>query len=178
MASRNLKDLTPAVQEKAQFIINECKSKGVDILIYCTLRSLEEQARIWRQSRSKAEINAKMVKYRQRGFGYLADIVESVGPQNGPHVTDACAGESWHNYAEAVDGVPTVGGKAMWSYNTNKKLWDIFGNVVKKAGMEWGGNWTRFKDYPHAQLRPGGNPLKVFTPEQIKEILTNNGLIK
>jgi len=30
---------------------------------------------------------------------------------------------------------------------------------------------------PHAQLRPGSNPLKVYPPEVIKAILTENGLL-
>jgi hypothetical protein len=43
--------------------------------------------------------------------------------------------------------------------------------------MEWAGNWTSFKERPHAQLRKGSNPLKVFDPDRIHEILANNKLI-
>lgn len=177
MASRKIEDLVPEMQVKVKNVIKICKDKGVDILFYCTLRSLEEQAKLYRQSRTRSAINVKLESLRERGFGFLADIVESVGPCSGPHVTNACAGESWHNYAEAGDGVPLINGKAAWSYKDNKEAWDIYGAACVAEDLDWAGNWTRFKEMPHTQLRVGGNPLKIFSPEDIKEILINNGLL-
>ena len=62
MASRSIKDLTPEMQDKAEFVLGYCKNEGVDLLIYCTLRSLEEQAILFRSSdptgaRVKQKIN-------------------------------------------------------------------------------------------------------------------------
>lgn len=178
MASRKIEDLIPAMRSKAREVVRICKEQGVDILIYCTLRSLEEQAKFYRQSRSRAVINAKMEKLRTRGFGFLADIIEEVGSQSGAHVTNACPGESYHNYAEAFDGVPTIDGKALWSYEDNKKEWDIYGAACESVGLTWLGNSKSFNEKPHAQFRSGGSPLRTFDSEEIETILIENGLLK
>ena len=178
MASRDIKDLIPAMQNKAREVIEICKKQGVDILIYCTLRSLEEQAGLYRQSRSFPMIKAKADSLRERGFGFLADILIGVGAKSGAHVTNACAGESFHNYAEAFDGVPLVDGKVAWSYKDNKEAWDIYGAACEAVGLTWLGNSKSFNEKPHSQFRSGGNPLRTFSPEEIKNILTENGLLK
>lgn len=177
MASRRLDDLVQEVKEKAEKVKQVCDSVGVDLLIYCTLRSLEEQSMLYRQSRSWQEIKTKIQKYKNRGFTYLADILDGVGPCSGPHVTNAGPGESWHNYKEAWDAVPLVGGKPAWKYSDAKEHWDAYGECVVQVGMDWAGNWKRFKERPHAQLRKGSNPLKVFDADKINDILKQNKLI-
>lgn len=68
MASRALDDLTPEARDKAKKVQEVCAQAGVDLLIYCTLRPLEEQARLFRQSRSWAEITQKIGCFRNRGL--------------------------------------------------------------------------------------------------------------
>ncbi|WP_088330687.1 M15 family metallopeptidase [Lacimicrobium sp. SS2-24] len=178
MASRDLNDLVPAAKHNAEKVIQACKqATDFDLLIYCTLRTLEEQARLYRQSRSRAEINHKIAKYQQRGFGFLADILEAVGPCYGPHVTNAAPGESWHNYGEAWDAVPLIGGKPAWNYLQAKMYWDAYGEAVRQVGMNWAGDWTDFREYPHAQLRHGSNPLKLLAPDALKACLIDNKLL-
>ena len=179
MASRRLGDLTQEMQDKAKFVLGYCQGEDVDLLIYCTLRSLDEQAILFRSSdKTGYRVKVKIRKFRERGFGFLADIIEKVGPQKyDGWKTNAAPGESWHGYREAFDAVPLLGGKAMWSYKSYKKGWDVYGEACYKAGLEWGGNWIKYKDMPHAQLRPGGNPLKILTPEEVKFILTKNKLL-
>ncbi len=178
MASRSLDDLIPEVREKAQIVQQACQEAGgFDILIYCTLRPLEEQARLYRQSRSRREINRKKLKLQNRGFDFLAEILENVGPCYGRHVTNAGPGESWHNYGQAWDAVPLIGGKPAWNYLEARDYWDAYGEAVRQAGMQWAGDWTRFREYPHAQLKPGGNPLKTQTPEEIRLALVKHNLL-
>ncbi|GAB3033459.1 M15 family metallopeptidase [Bowmanella dokdonensis] len=178
MASRDLKDLVPEAREKAERVTRACHdAAGFDLLIYCTLRTLEEQARLYRQSRSRAEVEQKMASFHRQGFGFLANVLESVGPCYGKHVTNAAPGESWHNYAEAWDAVPLIGGKAAWNYLEAKDHWDAYGEAVRQVGMSWAGDWTTFREYPHAQLRIGGNPLKTLSPEAVRETLIKNKLI-
>jgi peptidoglycan L-alanyl-D-glutamate endopeptidase CwlK len=169
--------LTPEMSGLAQVVIDKCKSKGVDLLIYCNLRPLEEQAICYRQSRSTKEIQAKMSELIDMGFDYLADIIEKVGPQSGPHVTNAAPGESWHNYGEAFDAVPLIGGKPAWNYKGSELEWTLYGQSCREIGLNWAGDWKRFKELPHAQLKSGSNPLKEYAPEQIYKILKNNKLI-
>ena len=156
MPSRNINDLTPQVRDKAQLVLETCPC---ELLIYCTLRTHEEQAMLWRQSRSLKTIQSKIYKFEARGQFELAKILWDVGPQKGRHVTYACCGESFHNYGEAFDIVPMRHGKPLWSIKNIE--WKIYGLCLRNAGLTWGGDWERFKDYPHAQLRAGGNPLKI-----------------
>lgn len=177
MASKRIEDLSKPMQEKVNAFLKLCKERGLDVLIYCTLRTLEEQAKLYRQGHTSSEVQEKIKKFRDRGFGYLADILEGVGPQpTGPKVTNAACGESWHNYAEAVDGCPMKHGKPVW--DTSDPLWKAYGECVRAAGLSWAGDWVSFKEFPHMQLRSGSNPLKVMNPESIKQILIENKLIK
>ena len=178
MASRKLEDLVPELQEKARLVQQACEeAAGFDLLIYCTLRPLEEQARLWRQSRSRQDIDLKQQKMRSLGYDLLADIIESVGPQYGGHVTNAAPGESWHNFGEAFDAVPLLGGKPAWNYLKAKTYWDAYGEAVRQTGLSWAGDWTSLREYPHAQLGQGGNPLKTMTPDQVYARLEANGLL-
>lgn len=183
MASRSVHDLTAEVQAKYLTVQKECSLNGVPILLYCTLRSCEDQAKLWRQSRTRQQVEEKAAKFKARGLTFLADILIGVGSQKGDlgkHVTMACCGESWHNYKEAFDCVPLVGGKPDWDWQREKgdmEEWLIYGKAVRKAGLVWAGDWTTFKEFPHAQLRQGSNPLKVFPATEIYNILKKNKAI-
>lgn len=179
MASRSLDDLIPEVHQNALDVQQACQeAAGFDLLIYCTLRPLEEQAKLYRQSRSRAEIDLKLTKFRARSLGFLADIIENVGPCYGKHVTNAAPGESWHNYGEAWDAVPLIGGKPVWNYVEAKVYWDAYGEAVRQVGMNWAGDWRSFREYPHAQFKMGSNPLKILRPEDIKHELIQRKLIE
>lgn len=178
MASRELKDLTDEMRAKAEMILQACdEAGGFDLLIYCTLRTLEEQARLFRQSRSRKEIDDKIRKYHNRGYVFLADIIEKVGPCYGEHVTNAAPGESWHNYGQAFDAVPLIGGKPAWNYFKAKSYWDAYGEAVRQAKLFWAGDWVNFREYPHAQLKKSGNPLTSFNPDEAHSIFEKNGLL-
>jgi peptidoglycan L-alanyl-D-glutamate endopeptidase CwlK len=159
--ARALELLNSITKAKAENLQEVCECTT---LIYCTVRSAEKQARLWRQSRSLLEIMGKCQKFRERELGFLADVLENVGPQYGRHVTNACCGESYHQYGLAFDVVPLIHGKCDWKDN-----WAQIGVATAKVGLEWGGSWTRFVDYPHCQDALGGNPLRIWTPNQVRE---------
>src|SRR5690606_8267855 len=144
MASRNLLDLSLEMQLKTFELMRLCEECGVDLLVYCTVRPLEEQAILYRQSRPFAQIERKAVELSSGGYGFLAEILMGVGPQEGPHVTNAAPGESWHHYGEALDAVPLVSGKPAWNYAAHRKLWNAFGECAGEAGLCWAGHWSRF----------------------------------
>jgi peptidoglycan LD-endopeptidase CwlK len=180
MSSRSLDDLVPELKEKAEQLVANCKKLHVDILIYCTLRDLEDQARLYRQSRSSQDIRNKVDQLKREGFGFLGDVITKVGPQFGKlgqHVTNAVPGQSWHNLKEAFDAVPIINGKAEWK--TSHPHWKIYGQEVMKLGLDWGGSWKSFKDYPHCQLRKGTlNPMRVYTSGDLEKRLKEIGLIR
>ena len=78
-------------------------------------------------------------------------------------VTNAKAGQSIHNFALAADMCLLIDkdGNGTWdiaSWDMNidldndlKKDWMEVVQVFLKYGWEWGGNWKKFKDYPHFQ---------------------------
>jgi len=170
--------LVPTVRLKAMQVINTCADKNVEILIYCTLRTLEDQARLYRSSRSLLEIQEKAKKFRDRGFGFLADVLMDVGPQPGKlglHSTKACCGESFHNYAEAFDAVPLINKYPKWDEHSVE--YHVYGDAVRDTGLVWAGDWITFKECPHAQLRAGSNPLKIYSVDQVKNMLRDFGLI-
>lgn len=172
MASRELRVLFPPFREKLEEVIAELRLNQIEVLVHCTLRTVDEQARIWRSTRTTLEVVQKIDKLRARGFGFLADVIERVGPQQGvlgKHKTLAGPGESFHNYGMAVDLVVMDGGKPDWDGVGPK--WTTLGGIVAASGLEWAGSWTTFRESGHVQLGAGANPLKLHPPERIKSML-------
>lgn len=157
MASRRLEDLIPEAEEAARRHVLLCADAGIELLIYCTLRDAHEQARLYRQSRTKEQVQAKIDQLTAKGFPALARILKEVGPQkSGPKVTGAGPGESFHQYSRAYDCVPVLNGKPVWSSSgEGGKLWAKVGQLGKKCGLEWAGDWTSFREFPHFQLTGG-----------------------
>ena len=74
-------------------------------------------------------------------------------------VTNARGGESFHNYRCAFDFVPLVNGKPVWD---DIGLITKCGHIAESVGLEWAGNWTKFKEMLHCQYSGG------LTIEQLK----------
>ena len=125
--SRSLDDLLPAVKERVERFIASAKTEGIDLLVTSTYRDNESQNSLYAQGRTTA----------------------------GKIVTNAKAGQSFHNYRCAVDVVPIVNGKPRW--DAKDEVWQTIGRLGKEAGLEWAGDWKRFKEYPHFQYTGGLN---------------------
>lgn len=165
MGSRRLEDLQPPVQQAAREHILKCADEGIELLIYCTLRDAREQARIYWQGRTEEQVQRKIDALSNKGFPDLAGLLEETGPQPGRKVTFAGPGESFHQYGLAYDCVPLVGGKAEWSTSgEGAQLWQTVGDLGKSCGLEWAGDWTRFREFPHFQ-RTGGRSLEDLMRE-------------
>ena len=158
-----LLNLTVEFRLKVNELVRICSSEGVEIHPYCGLRTCAEQAKLFRKTRSRKDIEQKMQSLRDRGLPELAAVLELVGPQEGilgQHVTKAGPGESWHQYGRAVDCVPLVGGKAMWSDAAPE--WKIYGIVANQLGLTWAGDWVSFKEFPHVQQWPSNSPIQYL----------------
>ena len=132
--SRSLDELHPIVREKVECFLDECDAQGIDILVTSTYRDFESQDALYAQGRTAP----------------------------GRKVTNARAGQSWHNWRCALDIVPLRNGKPVWNTSgADWELWEAVGNIGESCGLEWAGRWKTFKEYAHFQYT-GGLTLKDF----------------
>jgi peptidoglycan L-alanyl-D-glutamate endopeptidase CwlK len=68
----NLNDLVSNFRQRVEVLLQQCGQRGVEMRPYFTLRTPFEQAKLWRQSRSKEEIQKKIAAYRAAGADFLA----------------------------------------------------------------------------------------------------------
>ncbi|WML53196.1 M15 family metallopeptidase [Neobacillus sp. PS3-12] len=122
--------LNSIVKEKSSRLIQQAAKKGIVVVITDGFRSFEDQNRLYQQGRTTS----------------------------GNIVTNAKAGESYHNYGLAIDfALRTPSGNVIWDrqYDGNrngKADWTEVVEISKSLGFQWGGDWTKFKDYPHLQM--------------------------
>ena len=127
MASRSIDDLSAQVKARALLFQAECKARGFEVLIYCTLRSNAEQDDLYASGRTK----------------------------NGPVLTCARAGQSLHNPDEhgkawAFDAVPVLAGKPQWD---NLDLLNAMGMAGEAVGLFWAGRWSgKLRERVHFQM--------------------------
>jgi peptidoglycan LD-endopeptidase CwlK len=174
MPSRDIDDLIPEFRPKARTLLANCKNRGIEMRAYETLRSPFEQGKIWRQSRSKEQVQRKIKELRDAGADFLAFCIESVGPQSGRHVTDAPPGLSWHQWGEAFDSFWAVNGDAEWS--TTRKInglngYRVYAEEAAKLDLTPGGLWSSFRDWPHVQLKSARSPAAVLAITEINRIM-------
>ena len=121
--SRDIADLRPDVQAKARAFLSKCAEEGIDVLITSTYRDHASQDALYAQGRTI----------------------------QGKKVTNAKAGQSFHNYRVAFDFCPILNGKCQWA---DVELFTMCGEIGESVGLEWAGRWTRFKELAHLQ-QPG-----------------------
>lgn len=83
--------------------LSRFEKNGFVVRITYALRTPIDQAKLWRQGRSKTLINARIGDLEAQDCDYLAQCLKDAGPQNGPIVTNALPGLSWHQYGQAAD---------------------------------------------------------------------------
>ena len=144
-----IKLLHPKIRQDAReaylYANNKLLGKGVRLRFSHTLRTYKEQDDLYALGRT--------VLYRNG--------------QRAGKVTNARGGYSFHNFGLAFDIVllldPSGQGyfnQATWAthvdYDKNGKAdWLEVADYFKSVGFEWGGDWTKFKDYPHFQMAFG-----------------------
>ena len=122
--SRSLLDLLAPVSKRAADFKEACGVAGIDIIFTSTYRDLESQAALYAQGRTTP----------------------------GSIVTNARAGESFHNYRCAFDFAPLVNGKIPWN---DEALFTKCGTIGESCGLTWAGRWTTFRELAHLQYTGG-----------------------
>ncbi|RQV96667.1 MAG: hypothetical protein EH224_03705 [Calditrichaeota bacterium] len=131
--SRDLNDLIPVFKTQVESLLKLCSDSGYPMRPFFTLRTPFEQGILWRQSRSTKEIKEKISYLKRKGAPFLAYCIESVGPQNGRHVTNAIPGLSWHQWGEAVDCFWLIDDNAEWS--VRKKLTALTAIIITRKKL-------------------------------------------
>jgi hypothetical protein len=130
LSERRLASLHPIVADRGRRMLALCAERGVSLLVTQGLRTWEEQDALFAKGRTVPPIGKKHI------------------------VTNAKGGKSWHNFGLAFDIVVLDAvGKADW--DTRHAGWAQAATVGKSIGLEWGGDWTSFKDLPHYQYTGG-----------------------
>lgn len=132
MADREINHLLPTVRDAAKAALAEIDGKGIKYVVTCTLRTHAEQAALYAQGRTTP----------------------------GKKVTNANAGQSFHEYGVALDIYPIVNGKIDFS-GSHLDVWKAIAEAFKKHGFEWAYEWKTFKEMPHFQMT-NGKPLSYF----------------
>ena len=123
--SRNLNDLLAPIRTRSEKFMSLCLGKGIDVIITSTYRDAESQSALYAQGRTAP----------------------------GRIVTNARAGDSFHNWRCAFDVVPLRNGKAVW--DEADPLWTQIGAVGMMCDLDWAGSWHTFREFPHFQYTGG-----------------------
>jgi len=140
-----LQELHPSIRQSAIDAYTEaCKITpvGVHPFITETFRSFERSNELYAQGRTKP----------------------------GKIVSNAKAGQSYHNYGCAIDYCLQINGKVSWVVDAN---WIKVANVFKKHGFKWGGDW-KFKDYPHVEKTNGYTWKQLLAKHNSKDFIPGN----
>lgn len=121
--SRKIEDLEPETRKRCKLLMDWCYSQGYNVFLTSTKRTHEEQQALYDQGRYKP----------------------------GKIVTNAKAGQSWHETGRAFDFAFHDGkGGATWV-----GPWEKIATYAATLGLQWGGNFKRLGDRDHFQYTAG-----------------------
>lgn len=131
-----LKLLHPAIRYDALDAYSEAVQRtpiGIHPYITETLRTFERSDFLYSLGRTVVNPDGKSSK---KPMGNI--------------VTNAKAGQSYHNFGLAIDFVIWDDGKSSWIVDNN---WMIVVECFKRKGFSWGGDFSSIKDNPHLEKR-------------------------
>lgn len=141
--------LLPEVEVLMNDFVKKCNEAGLNIKVTETVRSVARQEELYAQGRTTA--GSIVTNARGTTFG------------------------SYHQWGLAFDFCQNVRGNAFPP--GDDVFWQKCGDIGKSLGLEWGGDWTSFKDRPHMQLSKYGGRVselksKYGTPAALfKDVL-------
>jgi len=143
----NLLGLEPSFRKKVENWWAECEADGIELLIYCGLRTFKEQDDLYAQGRTEA----------------------------GRIITNARGGQSFHNYGKAIDYVPLKHGKADWDDEKNYARAQAIGAKLGLRAISWetphleDGSVASWRDLAKVPTMERKDPsVKLKTPASTK----------
>jgi peptidoglycan L-alanyl-D-glutamate endopeptidase CwlK len=125
--------LHPVFRWQLQKVLDELTKLGWKPIVASGVRTRAQQAKKVKQGYSKT-MNSWHVQGVHQLLPFGKDAVEVV---NGAA-------------ADVVDKRYGWGGLAA---NRHFRFWKDLGRIAKKHGLEWGGDWKKFPDVAHVQMR-------------------------
>lgn len=124
--------LYPPLCESGMKLAAIAEARGIRIIVTQALRTWAEQDTLYAKGRA-----------RQPDGRW--DIVSPA-----QIVTKAKGGESWHNFAMAFD-IAILEDDESICWDANDERYKTCGAIGRSIGLEWGGDWAKFRDVPHFQ---------------------------
>lgn len=173
MAERDLMYLHTTMRGLTRRWLDACSADGLSVLVYCTLRTPEEQAVLYRIHRSAEQVERGVRRLMALGLERQARVLAEAAPQvggPGPRATNALPGLSFHQAhflesewgALALDFVPIVAGRPRWK---DAALYERAAALAEGVGLTWSGRWATFHETAHLQYDRGGG-LKILALAQ------------
>lgn len=130
----SIEDLHPEMQRRALLWLAYLRGAGIKVRFRQTLRKAEEQAKKVAQGRSQAKVS-----YHQSGLAIDFEVLE-------------VRGEKIQVYSESQRNPdPTKIAAELAALREA-------GELAERAGLRWGGRWTKLKDSYHVEL---DTPVKM-----------------
>lgn len=124
--------------------------------------ALESANRDWSKLQPVFRQELLMLLARMSAQGYEFALLEGYrSPERqemlaalGPHLTQARAYESRHQYGLAADLAPIRNGALIFNFDDSwaKSAYLLLGQEAQNIGLVWGGGW-KLQDYGHVELR-------------------------
>lgn len=142
MPSRDIADCVQELQTKWPLLQEEFRKQfpGWGIELTCSHRPVEEQFELFKKGRRESD-----------GGWVVADAKAVVT------YVDGRTRLSEHNYkpSRAIDVlIKKPDGKITW--DLTEEPWKKLPEIVQSFGLESGGTWQKFKDFPHIQVSKAG----------------------
>lgn len=123
----------------------------------------------WTQAQAEMPLNTLIIVVQGgRTFEESNALYAQGRTEPGEIVTNAPAGESFHNYFLAFDFAMITNGKDDYVVGPN---WMKVVKILKSHGFEWGGDWTSIKDYPHFEMRFGHTWQQLLAKYKAKDFI-------
>jgi peptidoglycan L-alanyl-D-glutamate endopeptidase CwlK len=130
LSERKLAEVHPQVADRGRRLLDACATNGVFLLVTSGLRTWADQDALYARGRTAPP----------QGESFI--------------VTNAQGGQSYHNFGLAFD-VVVLNAARKQDWDDDDPGWAAAGAAGKALGLEWGGDWTAFKDLPHFQYTGG-----------------------
>jgi peptidoglycan L-alanyl-D-glutamate endopeptidase CwlK len=141
--------LAPKFRAAVEGALKECNERGVDAVVFESLRSNETQQEYYKRGVTKA----KTAEAGWHGYGLAVDVISKK--------------HGWDVYPERNSKGKLVGGDPEW--------YKVVVEVFKSHGLDWGGDWQSIFDAPHWQWgkcrsTPGPTSRNLFRKGKYKDV--------